>query len=145
VRSEPAAPNAWVAVARPDLLRLVNQDEAYAPPLPEADVVVTERWEGWVTHVDEEAGLFEGMFHAAGQEGPLLKADFLLEQVDEDDRELVRLGGLFYAVAGKLRVSRRQWLPTSLIRFRRLPRVGTEDVEDAFEYGEKMRQRLGLE
>lgn len=114
-------------------------------PRPLVEIVVTDRWEGVVTRLDRRGGLFEAQFVAVGRTHPKLAAEFLIEEVDEDDRELVRPGALFYATAGRLRVSKRRWQPTSEIRFRRLPPLRREELDDALEYGRKMRHKLGLD
>lgn len=128
--------------AIPELSRLLQAAPQPTAPAPDAQVKVVDRWEGFVSSVSDD--VFEGEFVKVGTTEPRLAAVFLLSEVDEDENELVRPGALFYLVSSRVRVSRNRWQPTSAIRFRRLPRVKPDDIEDALAYGEKMRQQLGL-
>jgi hypothetical protein len=111
---------------------------------PYAEISVTDRWDGVVTNIDPHGEFFEATFVPAGADGPVLTAEFLVDEVDEDDRELIRHGALFYALAGRLRISDTRWQATSAIRFRRVPPTRSDDLDDAREYALKVRQRLGL-
>lgn len=114
-----------------------------AAPRPQTNVIVTGRWEGAVTNVGQET--FDGQFVPVDRREPRLEATFLISEVDEDDLELIRPGALFYIVASEVRVSARRWQPSSVVQFRRIPRVTENDIADASAQAAKLRQKLGLE
>ena len=121
-------------------------DSASSPsraPAPLTSVVVTASWEGVVQSVDDD--VFEGEFVPAGAREPRLRGSFLLSEVDPDDRELVRRGALFELVASKVKVSRKHWLPSSSIQFRRIPRRTDNDVAKALDRAQQLRKELGLQ
>jgi hypothetical protein len=82
-------------------------------------VVIKETYDGVVQHVNGE--YFVGEFVPTGRSEPRLRADFPIEQVTEDDRELLAPGALFELWVGSTRMSGLRWASTSDVRLRRLP------------------------
>jgi hypothetical protein len=98
-------------------------------PAPKTNIAVKHTWEGVVTSIGSD--IFQAKIVPLGEVEPVLRGEFLIEEVSEDDRELLRVGALFYVVAGRFQVSRHHSQATSTIRFRRMPRIRPEDIEAA--------------
>lgn len=114
-----------------------------APPVshPRADIRTTHRYDGVVVGIDWDDGIFEAKL-SDGESHTTWVADFLLDEVDEDDRELVKVGALFYATVGRVRLAEKRWQTTSGLTFRRIPPPRSEDVAAAVERGAKLRSKL---
>lgn len=129
-------------IAGPNVARFVQDFLPAPPPEPSAEIKVLERWDGVVVALHRESGVFEGQFVPEGQATPRYRADFLIEEIDEDDQELIALGALFSVTYGRMRVSSRRWQPTSRVRFRRIPPLRPDDLEAAYNYAAKMRAKI---
>ena len=114
-----------------------------AAPLPDADIAVSKSWDGYVTRVDD--GYFEVRFRAIDRQEPTLVGEFAIENVEADERELVRPGALLYVYAGKVRVSGKRWRRWNWMQFRRVPPVTERQAEDAIQWARDQRRRLGIE
>jgi hypothetical protein len=79
-----------------------------------------------------------------GREEPELYADFRIDKVDEQDLPLVREGALFFAVTGFIPVGPGQRIQASTLRFRRLAKWRSDDVEFMRASARKRRTALGL-
>jgi hypothetical protein len=100
-----------------------------AAPAPRTNVTVKHMWEGVITSIGSD--VFQAKIVPLGELEPVLLGEFLVEEVIDDDLELVRVGALFYVVAGRFQVSSRHSQATSTIRFRRIPRIEPGDVQAA--------------
>lgn len=92
------------------------------------------QWEGVVEVVTEEG--FRGRLipYEDGRPNPsrVEYADFDLNDLaDESDEELVAEGAIFYWTVGRSRTSGGTYTNTSLVRFRRLPRLSPVEVRNA--------------
>jgi hypothetical protein len=106
-------------------------------PRPQVNMRVDHVWEGVVTKVG--SSIFEAKFVPLGEVAPVMLGDFLISEVVDDDLELVRPNALFYVISGRIQVSKSISQPTSAIRFRRLPQITKQRVEQALD---RARQRL---
>lgn len=129
------------AAARP-LARLARSFPKAEAPAPRSEFRMSDRYDGVVVSIDHEAGVFAAKF-ADAESTSGLTADFLIDEVDEDDLELLRPGALFYVILGKVRVEWR-WQPTSTIRFRRVPPIRDERIAEALERGAKARAKFSV-
>lgn len=105
---------------------------------------VTQRWDGVVLEVDPDAGLFTAKVVPLGCDGPELYADFRLDKVDDQDLPLLREGALFFAITGYIPVGPGQRIQASTLRFRRLAKWRSEDVDFMRARARKRRAVLGL-
>lgn len=92
------------------------------------------QWEGVVEVVTEEG--FRGRLipFEAGRANPsrVEYADFeLADLADASDEDLVAQGAIFYWTVGRSRTSGGTYANTSLVRFRRLPRLSHVEVRNA--------------
>lgn len=110
-----------------ELIRLIKTP--ITTPVPDSYVIVKASYDGVVQQVHGD--YFVGEFVPAGRAEPRLRADFPVEQVIEDERELITPGALFELWTGSTRMSRRRWVATSEVRFRRLPPVRDGDLQEA--------------
>lgn len=108
---------------------------------PRADVRTTHRYDGVVVAVNWEDGIFEAKL-SDGESSTSWMADFLLDEVDDDDHELVKVGALFYATVGRVRLTKDRWQATSGLTFRRIPPPRSEDIVEALEHGAKLRSKI---
>lgn len=113
------------------------------PPTLPVHLKVRQRWDGVVREVHE--GYFVARLVPLGRDEPELFADILNEKVDDDQRDLIRPGALFYLVAGFIPISPGQRIQASKVRFRRLPQWRQEDVDYMREVARKRRASLGLD
>lgn len=86
-----------------------------------------QKWEGIVLEVMRDS--FFGRLHDLTQNGPDEEAEFPLEEVSEDDRELIMSGAIFYWNIGYHDSRSGQRTRSSIIRFRRLPAWRKEQIE----------------
>jgi hypothetical protein len=100
------------------------------PPSPNAQEYfnVQQKWEGYVIDVGTETFLAK-LIPIIG-EGPQVKAEIYLEEVDEEDLGLVKPGAVFYWSIGYLQKPSGTY-KASLIRFRRLPHFTNSEIESA--------------
>jgi hypothetical protein len=97
------------------------------PPVPREFFYAIQRWEGYVITVGEETFVARLVDLAGGL--PEEEAEFYLDDVSDGDLELVRPGNVFYWSLGYRISATRQRSKVSLLRFRRLPRWSSRDVE----------------
>jgi hypothetical protein len=114
------------------------------PRLPQAKefFLPIQKWEGCVTEVGKDT--FWARLSTIFGEGDDQEAEIYLEEVDLEDRTLIKTGAVFYWTIGYLdRPSGRQ--RSSILRFRRLPVWTTQDLAKARSTGLAFRQLLNDE
>jgi hypothetical protein len=98
---------------------------------PHASLVVLQTWEGYVSDVGDET--FSAKLADLTDEANLTPevVEFSLDDVDPDDRELVRLGGVFRWIIGYREQPFGRRERVSSLVFRRLPCWTAEDLARA--------------
>jgi hypothetical protein len=96
-------------------------------PVPREFFVALQRWEGYVESVGEDS--FVARLVDLEGRLPEEEAEFYLDDVSDGDLELVQRGNVFYWNLGYRISATRQRSKVSLLRFRRLPRWSSRDVE----------------
>ncbi len=121
-------------------------EQAVMRPLTPPPVVlrIRERWDGVVMEVHSEERFFTARVVPLGRDEPELFADFHLDKVDEQDLPLVAVGALFFAISGYIPVGPGQRIQASTLRFRRLAKWRTDDVDFMRAAARKRRAALGL-
>lgn len=112
-------------------------------PLP-VRLRVMERWDGVVLDLHLEEGFFTARVVPLGRREPELYVDFRFDKVDEQDRPIVEVGALFYAISGYIPIGPGERIQASSLRFRRLAKWRAEDVEFMRASASKRRAALGL-
>lgn len=115
-----------------------------APRLPQAKefFLPLQQWEGYVTQVGKDT--FWASLSTIFGEGDDQEAEIYLEEVDLDDRALIKTGAVFYWTIGYLdRPSGRQ--RSSILRFRRLPVWTKHDFAKARSTAQAFKQLLNDE
>jgi hypothetical protein len=162
------AENRWGDIQSKTLLARPNCDNAYqtridhfngesnllevgVPPispgvffLPQAreSFDVKQKWEGYVLEVGGETFLAR-LVPLIG-EGTDLEAEIYLEEIDEEDRQLVTSGAIFYWSIGYLKRPSGTYR-TSFFRFQRLPPFGASELKEARFQAQKMLDLLNDE
>ena len=96
---------------------------------PSRDYFISlQEWEGAVVQISTDS--FLARLVDLTQQNPDEEADFLLDDVSDEDRKLVAPGAVFYWCIG-YRVRKGQRSRTSEIRFRRLPAWTEREVEES--------------
>lgn len=106
---------------------------------------VTERWDGVVMELHPEEGLFTARVIPLGRDHPELYADFPMDRIDEQDLPLVREGALFFVISGYIPIGPGQRIQASTLRFRRLAKWRSDDLEFIRGLARKRRADLGLD
>lgn len=98
-----------------------------------------QRWEGVVTEISKEAFCARLVDLTGGDSD--LEADFALDEVHREDKELIQLGAVFYWTIGYIE-DRGQRIRASVIRFRRLPSWQKHELEAAEREADSFRKQL---
>lgn len=122
-------------VVRPPLPR-----DLFVSATPHARIVPLQTWEGYVAHVDTAKGTFAARLSdlesdATGDEE---FAELLISDVDPDDHELVRPGGVFRWIIGYRDQPFGKRERISSLIFRRLPAWRVADLMEAQEQGRQL-------
>ncbi len=141
----PTGPAAAQAVGLQAALDPVTEQAVMRPLTPPpVRLRVKERWDGIVIEVHSEKRFFTAKVVPLGRDEPELFADFHIDKVDQQDRPLVAVGALFFAISGYIPVGPGERIQASTLRFRRLARWRTDDVEFMGAAARKRRAVLGL-
>ena len=107
---------------------------------------VLQSWEGAVTHIDPMQGFFVAKLYDLTRPSENVKeAELELCDVSPNDRDLLKVGGIFRWMIGYRRQSYGQQERVSAIVFRRLPAWSERDIEVAAEEGERLAASLVIE
>lgn len=97
---------------------------------------VRQSWEGVVLSIFEEDALFTARLHNITDPTSFdAEATFEIADVSNNDRDLLRIGGVFRWMIGYRRLSYGQMDRVSAIVFRRLPAWTEEDLKQAYAEG----------
>jgi hypothetical protein len=99
-----------------------------------------QRWEGYVMSVGSDT--FVARLVDLAGDLPEEEAEFYVDDVSDGDLELVRPGNVFYWSIGYRISATRQRSRVSLLRFRRLPRWSSRDIERVKAESERLLQVL---
>jgi hypothetical protein len=94
---------------------------------PRYTLTVTHRFEGVVIAIDAANESFTARLMASSRDEEL-EAEFSIDDVSDDDRELLKQGAWFYLSTGYVLVSGRRKSKVSGLRFRRLPKLQQDDL-----------------
>ena len=96
-------------------------------------LVVLQSWEGFVVERDDTAGTFRARLHDLTDKSHQSEEEavFDIAEVDNDDQELVQVGGVFRWLIGYRNFSYGKRERVSGIRFRRLPNWSKADLDRA--------------
>lgn len=103
--------------------------------------VSLQKWEGVVTEVGKD--IFRARLLDLTEENPEEEADFSIDEVSEDDRSLIKPGGVFYWSLGYLTTRTGQVIKSSIVKFRRLPAWTESEMRRAQEQAMEIRQIIG--
>lgn len=107
---------------------------------------VLQSWEGAVTHIDWEEKFFVAELYDLTRPGSSVKeAELELGDVSPNDRDLLKVGGVFRWLIGYRRHSYGQRERVSAIIFRRLPAWSELDLKSASDEGERLAASLDIE
>ena len=107
---------------------------------------VLNSWEGVVTQISYGEGYFTArLYDLTNSQNGVSEADFEIEDVSSNDRDLLRSGGIFRWMVGYRRHSFGQRERVSAIVFRRLPSWTAEDLKRAQDEGERLAASLVIE
>jgi hypothetical protein len=99
-------------------------------PLPEERFVALQRWEGIVLAIHDE--VFEArLVSLQGEQKGEHFAEIYRNEVDIFDRPLLQIGAVFYWAIGYLHKRNGNTWRASILRFRRIPRLGEEILGEA--------------
>jgi hypothetical protein len=108
------------------------------PELPR--FVAVQEWEGFVVDISHETAEFTARLANLTDDSDYLEEEvtLALDEIDEDDRELVKVGAVFRWIVGyqQAKFARRE--SVSSIVFRRLPAWTAEDISRARARGEAL-------
>lgn len=89
---------------------------------PQAGQAVSlQKWEGVVLNIEASANTFFARLHDLTADNPEEEAEFSIDEVMEDDKNLLMPGAVFYWSIGYHTSETGQQLRASVIKFRRLP------------------------
>lgn len=94
---------------------------------PESRFISLQKWEGVVTEIGNE--FFFARLYDLTNKGNDEEAEFALEEISEDERDLFVPGAVFYWNIGYHDSYTGQRIRASIIRFRRLPAWGKKEIE----------------
>jgi len=92
--------------------------------------VSLQKWEGVVIEIKDETFLAR-LKDLTNEKNPEEEAEFPLEELSPEDRELVAPGAIFYWNIGYLDTRSGQRRRESIIRFRRLPAWSKREIENS--------------
>ena len=113
----------------------------YDPSEIEAQAVSLQKWEGTVFEVKKD--VFKARLHDLTTENPEEEAEFSIDEISDDDRELLKPGAVFYWSIGYLTTGTGQRIRTSIIKFRRLPAWTEREIRTAKAQATEIRRILG--
>ena len=117
----------------------------YSHSLP-SRLEVLQTWEGVVTDIDSQEGVFVArLYDLIGPSSSVKEAEFYVEDVSHNDRDLLKVGGIFRWMIGYRRHSYGQKERVSAIIFRRIPAWTENDINLAMEEGKRLAERLVVE
>ncbi len=125
----------------PDEKGIVQPILRYDPDELKERAVSLQKWEGVVIAVEKD--IFQARLLDLTDENPEEQAEFLIEEISDDDRELLRPGAVFYWSLGYLTTGTGQRIRTSIVKFRRLPAWTERDMRMAQERAKEIRQTIG--
>lgn len=112
----------------------------------ESRLEVLQSWEGAVTHIDHEEGFFTArLCDLTNPNAAISEADFVITDVSEDDRDLLRIGSIFRWMVGYRRYSFGKRERVSAIVFRRLPAWSETDLKAAEDEGARLAAGIVVE
>jgi hypothetical protein len=111
---------------------------AQSPP-----ITVLELWEGTVTQIDGD--FFEATLLSSGNDPLRLDAEFDVDDLSRDDKELLAPGASFYLTISRVRSRDGRVGRRADIRFRRLPKWRDVEIDAVWERARERRRALGLE
>ncbi|MFA6055608.1 MAG: hypothetical protein WC769_09555 [Thermodesulfovibrionales bacterium] len=103
--------------------------------------VSLQKWEGIVTEVGKD--IFHARLLDLTEKNPEEETDFSIDEVSEDDRSLIKPGGVFYWSLGYLTTRTGQVIRSSIVKFRRLPAWTEKEMRMAQEQAKEIRQTIG--
>ena len=107
---------------------------------------VLQSWEGYVTVINPEDGSFTARLYDLTNPGSSVsEAELEIADVSENDRDLLKIGGVFRWMIGYRRHDFGQRERISAIVFRRLPTWTGDDLVGAMEEGERLAASLAVE
>jgi hypothetical protein len=114
---------------------------------PGSRLIPLQTWEGFVEDIDEENGIFRARLadlepDSSGEEEI---AELYLEDVDQDDRELVKPGGVFRWIIGYRAEPYGKRERVSALVFRRLPAWTRQDLDIAAREARRLAHALRRE
>ncbi|MBF0320870.1 MAG: hypothetical protein HQL01_13810 [Nitrospirae bacterium] len=101
-----------------------------------ARTVSLQKWEGYVLEIFEDT--FIARLIDLTNESPDEEAEFYIDDLSGEDKELLQLGAVFYWNIGYHIASGGQRTRGSTIRFRRLPAWRKEDIKSATQKAERL-------
>jgi hypothetical protein len=104
---------------------------------------VLELWEGTVTQIDGD--FFEATLLSSGNDPLRLDAEFDVDDLSRDDKELLAPGASFYLTIARVRSRDGRVGRRADIRFRRLPKWRDMEIDAVWERARERRRALGLE
>jgi len=101
------------------------------PPILFGTGVSLQKWEGCVSEIEAEQGIFRARLVSLTKPEPDEEAEFEINDISDEDRELLAPGAIFYwnIVAYQSPVGQRT--KQSIIRFKRLHRWDPKDLKKA--------------
>jgi hypothetical protein len=133
---------------RPEEEKLGQEEPEILKPILRFDpdelkerAVSLQKWEGIVAEVGKD--IFHARLLDLTEENPEEEADFSIDEVSEDDRSLIKLGGVFYWSLGYLTTRTGQVIKSSIVKFRRLPAWTEREMRMAQEQAKEIRQTIG--
>lgn len=103
---------------------------------------ILAKWEGTVIDVNDSA-FYAKLRDLKENTSYVNEAEFPLEDLQNDDRELLRIGALFYWYVGYMTTSSGTRIKISLLQFKRLPRWQKSKMNKITEKIEKLRKKFG--
>lgn len=107
---------------------------------------VLQTWEGVVTDIDQQEGVFVArLYDLSGPSSSVKEAELYIEDVSQNDCDLLKVGGIFRWLIGYRRHSSGQKERVSAIVFRRIPAWTDNDINSAKEEGQRLADSLVVE
>lgn len=100
-----------------------------------------QKWEGYVTEIDVRKNTFTAKLIDLIDNRNVEIAEFSLEEVEEEDRNMIELGAVFYWNIGYYEAPDGRHR-TSLIRFRRMPGWREQDIQSAKKIADNISSQL---
>lgn len=93
----------------------------------DGQAVSLQKWEGVVLSISQDS--FCARLHDLTAINPEEEAEFSIEDVKEDDKDLLQLGAVFYWSIGYFTSRTGQKMRSSIIKFRRLPAWSAKEIK----------------